>query len=137
MKTMILAMMAICFSSIAMADVVFKQPAAINNCNTAMEKQQLRAYLNGKSGATMPSCYKAVGVPATYPAVDNCKTALQKQAKRLYLNGKSGYSNPPSCYTPARWVGRAKSWATCSNAEKRQVRRAQNRGDVNYPACYQ
>ena len=134
MKTLLIAALAL-VSSAAMADVVFVQPAAINNCTTAMQKQALRNYLNGKSGAEKPACYTPGSIAATIPAVNNCKSPLEKQQLRRYL-GRGGVSKP-ACYSPNKWIGHTKSSAGCSFAEKQQIRQNERRGDVALPACYQ
>ena len=134
MKTLLIAALAL-VSSAAFADVVFVQPAAINNCTTPVQKMELARYLNGKSDAQKPACYTLGSIAATTPAVNNCKTAMEKQALRNFLNGKSDAAMP-ACYSPNKWVGHAKSSAGCSFAEKLQIRQAERNSSVALPACY-
>ena len=138
MKNVIIGLFALCVSGSAMAEVSFTQTAADSSaCKTGVQKMELRRYLNGKSDAVAPKCYKAGGMKSTTPTINNCKTAFQKQQLRSYLNGKSGAMNPPSCYKAATWVGHAKSSASCNNFEKQQLRAYLNgKSGAVAPKCY-
>jgi hypothetical protein len=134
MKTVLFALFAISFAGVASAASITLPAADSSACTTATQKAQLARYLNGKSDAAKPACYKPVSVKVAAMSSAACK-GLDKQAARNYLNGKSDAAKP-ACLKLATVKMKAASSANCNNWEKQQVRNALSKGDRAFPACY-
>lgn len=134
MKTVMFALFAICFAGVASAASTTVPAADSSACKTPVQKAQLRAWLNGKSGAVMPSCHKPISFKGPGLSTAACK-GLNLQAARNYLNGKSG-AEKPACLKLFTVKMKAMSTAGCKGLDLVEARRYINgKSDAKAPAC--